>query len=200
MNDLPENELFSAYLDGELTHGRASGGWRRFWPPSPAARQLLDELSAYEQYDSGAAAKAWKDLAQGVGAAQERKAADKPVPLMRSLSRRFLTRRTLVWLSLTAAIAVMIKIDEWRQPTRPGPDAGREVALAPAKPDAASHRTAEPPSGRARDDDGPSLWSGEALARKQRAAKAPPAAQRTGCCSRDLPCHEAGGATSASNG
>jgi len=45
MNDVPDTELFSAYLDGELTadeHARVE----QLLAASPVARQLLEELRA----------------------------------------------------------------------------------------------------------------------------------------------------------
>ena len=43
MNDLPENELLSAYLDGELSAAEQAEV-ERLLATNPAARQLLDEL------------------------------------------------------------------------------------------------------------------------------------------------------------
>ena len=66
-----------------------------------------------------------------------------PVPLVRSVFRRFVNRRTLAWLGLTAAIAVAIWINEQRQPggqvaakarPRGGPDAGKARRPAPRSP------------------------------------------------------------------
>ena len=45
MNDLPQNELLSAYLDGELTAAEQAE-MERLLAANPAARQLLDELRA----------------------------------------------------------------------------------------------------------------------------------------------------------
>ena len=45
MNDLPQNELLSAYLDGELTAAEQADV-ERLLAANPAARQLLDELPA----------------------------------------------------------------------------------------------------------------------------------------------------------
>ena len=45
MNDLPQNELFSAYLDGELTAAEQAEV-ERVLAASPDARQLLEELRA----------------------------------------------------------------------------------------------------------------------------------------------------------
>ena len=43
MKNLPENELFSAYLDGELTAAEQAQV-EQLLSASPAARQLMDEL------------------------------------------------------------------------------------------------------------------------------------------------------------
>src|SRR3990172_5606577 len=45
MINVPENELFSAYLDGELTAAEQAD-IERLLATSPAARQLLEELRA----------------------------------------------------------------------------------------------------------------------------------------------------------
>jgi len=45
MMNVPENELFSAYLDGELTAAEQAE-MERLLATSPAARQLLEELRA----------------------------------------------------------------------------------------------------------------------------------------------------------
>ncbi len=43
MNDLPQNELLSAYLDGELTAAEQAE-IEQLLADSPAARQLVEEL------------------------------------------------------------------------------------------------------------------------------------------------------------
>ena len=45
MNHLPQNELLSAYLDGELTAAEQAET-ERLLAASPAVRQLLDDLRA----------------------------------------------------------------------------------------------------------------------------------------------------------
>ena len=45
MNDMPENELFSAYLDGELTAAEQAAV-EQLLAQAAAARQLMDELRA----------------------------------------------------------------------------------------------------------------------------------------------------------
>ena len=45
MNNVPDNELLSAYLDGEVT-AEQQADVERLLAANPAARQLLDELRA----------------------------------------------------------------------------------------------------------------------------------------------------------
>ncbi len=59
-----------------------------------------------------------------------------PVPLGRSVLRRVLNRRTLTWLTLTAAIVLIIKISERWQGVPPLADAERKIALAKPLPPA----------------------------------------------------------------
>ncbi len=53
--------------------------------------------------------------------------------------RRFVTRRTLVWLSLTAAIVVMIAINDLQRRNRPAADAGRHGAVALRRTESAAN-------------------------------------------------------------
>lgn len=175
MNDLPQEELLSAYLDGELTAAQRADVERRL-AADPAARQLLDELRALSSTLQALPQERLREnLSRKVlRAAERRMLADRdrgeqestPTPLDRTFPRRFLNRRTLVWLSLTAAIAVMITINERQQAVRHAPDAGREVALAPAKPeDRVAAESGPPPSIRARNEEDYSLKGAEALAK-----------------------------------
>jgi anti-sigma factor RsiW len=175
MNDLPQEELLSAYLDGELTAAQRADVERRL-AADPAAQQLLDELRALSStLQSLPQERLRENLSRKVLRAAERRMLAEgdrgeqestPTPLDRTIPRRFLNRRTLVWLSLTAAIAVMITINERQQAVRHAPDAGREVALAPAKPeDRVAAEVGRPYSIRARDKDDYSLKGAEALAK-----------------------------------
>jgi len=142
MNDLPQNELLSAYLDGELTAAEQADV-ERLLAASPAARQLLDELRTLSAtLQALPQQKLGEDLSQQVLQIAEHRMLTEgepgeasaspiaPVPLGRSVFQRFLTRRTMVWLSLTAAIAIMIVIDEHRRAVQPE-NTVCEVALAP---------------------------------------------------------------------
>jgi anti-sigma factor RsiW len=147
MNDLPQNELLSAYLDGELTTAEQAE-MERLLAQSPAARQLLEELrSMRSMLQALPQEKLTEDLSRQVLRVAERRmlteeepgaAEDGPMalaPLGRSLFKRFLSRRTMAWLAVTAAVLIMVRISERWQNLRPIADVDKEVALAkPAQP------------------------------------------------------------------
>jgi hypothetical protein len=124
MNDLPQNELLSAYLDGELTAAEQAEV-ERLLASSPAARQLLDELRTLSAtLQSLPQQKLGEDLSQQVLRVAERRMLTEgepndaaPVPASRTLLRRFVTRRSVIWTGLAVAIAVMIAIHEQQQNT-----------------------------------------------------------------------------------
>ena len=106
----------------------------------PRARQLLDELRALSAaLQSLPQQKLGEDLSRQVLRVAERRMLTEgepddaapspaaPMPLVRSLSKRFLSRRTLLWTGLAVAIAVMISIDEHN---KKAPLANKEVAIA----------------------------------------------------------------------
>ena len=154
MNDLPQNELFSAYLDGELSAAEQAE-MERLLATSPAARQLLDELHALSNtLQALPQEKLGEDLSQQVLRVAERRMLTgaepgpveaAPVPLARSVFRRVLNRRTMVWLSLTAAIALMIVINERRQGVGPGVQLARHAVETPAAANNRVMREPEPP-------------------------------------------------------
>ena len=134
MNDVPENELFSAYLDGELTAAEQADV-ERLLARSPAARQLLEELRALSstlqampQYKLG------EDITQRVLRMAERQILTgedqfpKPAAApWQSLRRRLLNPRALVWSAAAVAVAVTLVVIESKQP--PQPADGRRVAM-----------------------------------------------------------------------
>ena len=138
MNDLPQDELFSAYLDGELTAAERAE-MERLLAADPAARQLLEELRALSNtLQTLPREKLGEDLSRHVLRVAERRMLTEgapgqseatSVPLARSLFRRFLNRRAVAWAGLAVAVAVMIAINERRQAVGPGGDAVKEVAL-----------------------------------------------------------------------
>jgi len=199
MNTLPENELFSAYLDGELTAAEQAQ-MDRLLAANPAARQLLDELRTLSTtLQSLPQQKVGEDLGpRVVRIAERRMLTEEPpgdveraqfaaVPLARSIFRRILQPRAVVWLSITAVVAAMIMLNERQRPA-PAGKADREVALAPATPkralppssmsaapDALAKTTDSKPAELKRDKDGG--WKAdktkEYLASEERPAAAP---------------------------
>jgi hypothetical protein len=141
MNNLPQNELLSAYLDGELTAAEQADV-ERLLAANPAARQLLDELRALSTaLQSLPQQKLGEDLSAQVLRVAERRmltagepddALAKSEPFSRMIFRRFLNRRALVWTGIAAAVAIMIAINEDRQKDQ---HANRELAKAPAARD-----------------------------------------------------------------
>lgn len=130
MKDVPENELFSAYLDGELTAAEQAEV-EQLLAASPAARQLLDELRALSstlqtmpQYKLG------EDISERVlriaqrriltEAEQLNKPAKVPQP---RVFRRLLNSRALIWSGLAVAVAVMLMVTQPPRPIRVAGDA-----------------------------------------------------------------------------
>jgi anti-sigma factor RsiW len=143
MNDLPDNELFSAYLDGELTAAERQQ-LEQLLAASPAARQWLEELRAVSNtLHALPREKLGEDLVPRVLRLAERRmlTGDQPdvasveaapTPLARSLVRRFTRPRILVWLAITVVFVVMIRVNELHQ-GGPAVHAPQEVALAPTE-------------------------------------------------------------------
>jgi hypothetical protein len=159
MDKVPESELLSAYLDGELTAAEQARV-EQLLATDPAARRWLDEMRALSHtLQSLPQEKVGEDLGPHVlRMAERRLLSDSPPaepaaqpappsqPFWRETLRGMLSRRALVWSGLAVAIAVMMMIYK--------PDAGKEVArggktvpaptAAQAKSDAAKTATAEP--------------------------------------------------------
>lgn len=154
MNDLPQNELFSAYLDGELSAAEQAE-MERLLATSPAARQLIEELRALSTtLQALPQEKLGEDLSRQVLRVAERRMLTgaepgpteaSPTPLGRSIFRQFFNRRAVVWLSLTAAIALVIVINEQRQSVRPAVEVARRSATTPVASDKRLPRKPGPP-------------------------------------------------------
>ena len=153
MNDLPQYELLSAYLDGELSAAEQAEV-ERLLAASPAARQLLGELRSLSTAIQALPRESVsEDLSpQVLLAAQRRMSAEEgpgdtetvPTPLARSVVGRFINRRALVWAGLAVAIAVLITINERRQSVPPAGNAAKE--LARAEPEKLAGKPGLPPS------------------------------------------------------
>jgi hypothetical protein len=139
MSSLPHDKLLSAYLDGELNAAERAEA-ERLLETDPAARRLFEELKAMSAAIRALPQeKIGRDISRQVLRAAERRMLleDEPKesaePLARRIWRRATNPHTLVWLSLTAAIVVMIAIRERQQNQHAAKDADREVALSRAK-------------------------------------------------------------------
>ena len=123
----PENELFSAYLDGELT-AEDQAKVERLLATSPAARQLLDELRALSstlqdmpQYKLG------EDISEQVLRKAERQILTRSAPPeeqpsatpRRPIFGRSLDSRMLFWPAAAVAVALMLMLFGPQQPDGP---------------------------------------------------------------------------------
>ncbi|MGQ9575464.1 MAG: hypothetical protein ACUVUC_09105 [Thermoguttaceae bacterium] len=145
MGRLWDDELLSAYLDGELTAAQQAAV-EQLLATSPEARQLLDELRALSAtLQSLPPYKLQEDLAEQVLRTVERRMLSEPagsgpaaglpgqeVPLWRAIARRLLRPRTLLWPALAVAAALLIMAlnpDQWAPEKEPA-EASR-VAMSP---------------------------------------------------------------------
>ena len=177
MRNVPENELLSAYLDGELTAAEQAE-MEHLLAGSPEARQLLDEFRALSAtLQSLPAQTLGVDLSQGVLRVAEGRMLAEPArpdePLAtagaetfswRWLARRLVRPRNLVWPAVAAAAAVLMLLNPGAQEQDPG-SGRRPVALegartpqepAPAPAEASGERAKRgPPTVRAADAKAP---------------------------------------------
>lgn len=124
MTDVPENELLSAYLDGELTADEQAQV-ERLLEASPAARQLVDELRALstslgdlpshqigEDISARVLRRAERQmLADPAAALPISPAQDQPAgPRWRAIVRRVARPRTLVWSGVAVAVALLLML------------------------------------------------------------------------------------------
>jgi len=127
MNDVPENELLSAYLDGELT-AEEQAQVERLLAADPEARQLVDELRALS-----ASVKALprhpigRDVSEEViSRARRRMPTPAParspehvpsededqVPVWRAIVRRVTRPRNFLWSAVAVAVVVLLMLME----------------------------------------------------------------------------------------
>ncbi len=145
MLNVPENELFSAYLDGELTAAEQADV-ERLLAASPAARQLMDELRALSStLQSLPAHKLDEDLSQQVlrlaeqrvlmgGTDSDPNFQGPAVPAGRwqAIGRRLRQPRIWAWPAAAAAVAIVLAVLHPEQAGRVARRPGEEpVALAP---------------------------------------------------------------------
>jgi hypothetical protein len=146
MKNVPENELFSAYLDGELTAGEQAQV-ERLLATSPAARQLLDELRAVSatlqalpaykldvdltpQILRAAERQMLGQPADAADASSERETESGPAVAWKVVARRVLTPRNVAWPMITVAVALLVMVFSNQRHERKAAD--REIARAPS--------------------------------------------------------------------
>ncbi len=133
MLNLPENELFSAYIDGELT-AEEQAQVEEVLSSSAAARQLVDDLRSLSQ--SLQALPAYhldNGLAESVLRRAERQMLSQPAaplpefhqvePLRAersSWARRLLRPRNFAWSAIAIAVALVLMMMESEKSSRPG--------------------------------------------------------------------------------
>jgi len=138
MRNVPENELFSAYLDGELTAAEQAEV-EQLLAASPAARQLMDELRALSAtLQSLPVYKLSEDLGPEVLRQAERRIltgrarpsgfsseTERPTPAWRMIARRMARPRTWIWPAAAVAVALLLGIFL--------PERGQRLAQRPAE-------------------------------------------------------------------
>jgi|GEM_PF-2164287 len=136
MKDVSENELLSAYLDGELTTVERAEV-ERLLASSRTARRLLEELKALRNaLHEMPRKKLDEDLSEHILQAAERRILTGSVdpgqasPLWRTTARRFLNLRGVVWSALAVAVAVIVMVNA-EDPERPDV---RKVVRSDARP------------------------------------------------------------------
>ena len=144
MLDLPENELFSAYIDGELTADEQAQV-EQILHDNAEARQLVDELRSLSQsLQALPAYKLDEDLAARVLRQAEQEMLGQPpaspvTPLPKfhhvdvpedqpaSWARRLLRPRNFAWSAAAIAVAVLLMLNE----SGTAPDGNGEIAQGP---------------------------------------------------------------------
>ncbi len=157
MMNVPENELFSAYLDGELTAAEQADV-ERLLATSPAARQLVDDLRALSStLQSLPVRKLDEDLSQQVLRLAEHRVLSgrtdsdsfprEPVvstSRWQVIARRLSRPRIWVWPGLAVAVGLLLMVLHPEQAQRLARQpVEKHVALAPAD---APRALSEPPA------------------------------------------------------
>ena len=139
MSKLPQDELLSAYLDGELNAQRKADV-EKLLAEDPSAQATLDSLRAASSAVKGLPVfKLDEDLTDDVlKIAERRMLADAPPlttsksagaktgdktavePTWRTVARRFLTPRAIAWSTAVALVAIIITYNN-REEDKPGP-------------------------------------------------------------------------------
>ncbi|MBN2475524.1 MAG: zf-HC2 domain-containing protein [Pirellulales bacterium] len=171
MKDVPENELLSAYLDGELTAAEQAEV-EQLLVANPAARQLLEELRTLSTTLQGMPQYTLReDLSERVLRRAERQILTGSQPLSsptsvsrdrpaRSVFRRLLSPRAIAWSGIAVAVALMLMMDG--DGFRQGPPVD-EIARGPepAEADVPAPAIQAVPETAGEEDDTPRAEQGE---------------------------------------
>jgi hypothetical protein len=140
MSELPQEELLSAYLDGELD-AQQKAEVEKLLAEDPSARATLESLREVSSAVKGLPGFELKEnLADDVLKAAERrmlsealpvtipKPADELIvePTWRTVARRFITPRAIIWSTTAAVIAILLTLHN-PDADKPGP--GGELAM-----------------------------------------------------------------------
>ncbi len=142
-DNVPETELLSAYLDGELTAAEQAHA-EQLLASNPAARQWVEDMRALSHTlhalprqtlgeDLGPRVLRLAEQRMLAGAPPAQGAAEPPRPLWRETLRGMLSRRALVWSGLAVAIAVMMMLTEQNKTKLPARHVARTGAAERAK-------------------------------------------------------------------
>jgi hypothetical protein len=142
-DNVPETELLSAYLDGELTAAEQTRA-EQLLASNPAARQWVEDMRALSHTlhalprqtlgeDLGPRVLRLAEQRMLAGAPPAQGAAEPPRPLWRETLRGMLSRRALVWSGLAVAIAVMMMLSEQSKTKLPARHVAQTGTAAPAK-------------------------------------------------------------------
>ncbi|NQT13273.1 MAG: hypothetical protein HQ582_11025 [Planctomycetes bacterium] len=175
MKNVPENELFSAYVDGELTADEQAQV-EQLLAASPAARQLVDELRALSSsLQALPTHKIGEDITARVlrraerEMLSERQGADPPRPVVaepeaypwKGALRRMMRPRNLVWPGAAVAVALVLMFADLNS-FRESPS-GEVATRAPATAD----ESAEPPAMEAAEEAEAEMVADQAPAEKE---------------------------------
>lgn len=175
MKNVPENELFSAYVDGELTADEQAQV-EQLLAASPAARQLVDELRALSSsLQALPTHKIGEDITGRVlrraerEMLSERQGADPPRPVVagpetypwRGALRRMMRPRNLVWPGAAVAVALVLMFADLNS-FRESPS-GEMATRAPATAD----ESAEPSAMEAAEEAEAEMMADEAPAEEE---------------------------------
>ena len=148
MKNVPENELFSAYLDGEAT-AEEQAQVEQLLASSPEARRMLDQMRSLSlTLQSLPAEKSPEDLGSRVLKSAEHRMLSEPAdarppsPLSaaaktRDFLRRLTRPRVLFWTAATILVAVGLSLYGPKTPTGPtghGDLARNETESRPCRP------------------------------------------------------------------